>query len=255
MQDLSGTIEELEKTRRELDKMTQTMLSTKEDRDMWKRLFEGCNKKQGDQRERLRRAYKQRSERLALTTAVEKVIPTMNVTRGQSPMERLTPRELGQTTETQLPATTGVASPWAVPDGTWAVPDADAFERGPVMIRKSHAYLVKEINLAENAGEKTAEFVNRVCQVTLEAFWTQNVKGKEDFDRSDSMLEGLGAGWTAFFMAKKYPSLSRYLIKKFLQVVVELSIVELLALIVKFGAQKFVKGPAILLTEGVQILR
>ena len=91
--------------------------------------------------------------------------------------------------------------------------DADAFERGPVMIRKSHAYLVKEINLAENAGEKTAEFVNRVCQVTLEAFWTQNVKGKEDFDRSDSMLEGLGAGWTAFFMAKKYPSLSRYLIK------------------------------------------
>ena len=40
---------------------------------------------------------------------------------------------------------------------------ADAFERGPVMIRKIHAYLVKEVNLAENAEEKTAEFVNRVC--------------------------------------------------------------------------------------------
>ena len=29
--------------------------------------------------------------------------------------------------------------------------DADAFEQGPVMIRKIHAYLVKEVNLAENA--------------------------------------------------------------------------------------------------------
>ena len=47
---------------------------------------------------------------------------------------------------------------------------ADAFERGPVMIRKIHAYLVKEVNLTENAEDKSAEFVNRVCQVTLENF-------------------------------------------------------------------------------------
>ena len=77
---------------------------------------------------------------------------------------------------------------------------ADAFERGPVMTRKSHDYLVKEIKLAKNAEEKTAEFVNKVCQVTLEAFWTQNVKRKEGFDRIDSLLEGLGAGWIAFFL-------------------------------------------------------
>ena len=123
---------------------------------------------------------------------------------------------------------------------------ADAFERGPVMIIKIHAYLVKEVNLAKNADEKSAEFVNRVCQVTLEAFWTQNVKGEEGFDRTDIMLEGLGAGWTASFLAKVYPSLSRYLI--------EVSIVELLALLVTFGAENFVRGPAILLTEGVQNL-
>ena len=101
---------------------------------------------------------------------------------------------------------------------------ADAFERGPVMI---HAYLVKEVNLTKNAEDKSAEFVNKVCQVTLEAFWTQNVKGEEGFDRTDSMLEGLRAGWTASFLAKVYPSLSRYLIKEFLQAVVEVSIVEL----------------------------
>ena len=64
------------------------------------------------------------------------------------------------------------------------------------MISKNHAYLVKEVNLAENAEEKSAEFVNRVCQVTLEA------------SRTGSMLKGLGAGWTASFLAKIYPSLS-----------------------------------------------
>ena len=107
MQDLNGTIEELEKTRRELGEMTKTIISTEEDGDMWKRLFEDCNKKQGEEKERLRREYKERSERRALTKAVEKVIPTRNIPRWQSPMEFLTPRDLNQTRETRLPATTG----------------------------------------------------------------------------------------------------------------------------------------------------
>ena len=86
MQDLNGTIKELEKTRRELDEMTKTMLSTEEDREMWKKLFEDCNKKQIQEIECLRREYKERSEQLALTTAVEKEKPTRNIPRGQSPM-------------------------------------------------------------------------------------------------------------------------------------------------------------------------
>ena len=69
------------------------------------------------------------------------------------------------------------------------------------------------------------------------------------------MLEKLEAGWTASFLAKNYPSLSRYLIKEFLQAVLELSIVEILALFITFGAENFVKGPVILLKEGVQSLR
>ena len=35
------------------------------------------------------------------------MVPTSNIPLGQSPMELLTPRELSQTTKTQLPATTG----------------------------------------------------------------------------------------------------------------------------------------------------
>ena len=117
-----------------------------------------------------------------------------------------------------------------------------SFEQGPVMITKIHAYLLKEVNLAENAEEKTAEFTNRMCQITLETFWTQELKGQEGFERTDSMLEGLGAGWTASFLAKVYPKVSHYLIKEFLQAVVEVSIVELIALFVTFGAQSFVRG-------------
>ena len=116
----------------------------------------------------------------------------------------------------------------------------DAFDRGPAMIAKVHAYLVKELNLAENAEEKSAEFVNRMGQNTLEAFWTQNVKGEESFDRTESMLEGLGAGWTASFLIKVYPSFFRYLIRDFLQVFTELSTVEIIALFVTFGAENFV---------------
>ena len=42
---------------------------------------------------------------------------------------------------------------------------------------------------------------------------------------------------------------------EFLKAVTELSIVVILALFVKFGAENFVKGPAVLLTEGIQNLR
>ena len=84
--------------------MTKTMLITEDDRDTWKKLFEDCNKKQGEEIERLRRDYK---ERAALTTAVEKAIPARSIPRGQSPIELLTPREMSQTTETRLPTTTG----------------------------------------------------------------------------------------------------------------------------------------------------
>ena len=58
MQDLNGTIEELEKTRRELDQVTKTLLSVEEDRDLWKKLFEDCTKKQGQEIERLRQNIK-----------------------------------------------------------------------------------------------------------------------------------------------------------------------------------------------------
>ena len=83
------------------------MLSIEEDRDVWMKLFEDCNKKQGEEIKRLRREYKQRLQRLSLTTVVEKAITTRNFPPGQSLMELLTPRELSQTTETRLRAASG----------------------------------------------------------------------------------------------------------------------------------------------------
>ena len=169
-----------------------------------------------------------------------------------------TRRKNSQETRAQLEAlvlrTKPEANQWLHLSPRVAALGADAFEQGPVMITKIHAYLLKVVNLAENAGGKTAEFVNRTCQINLETFWTQEVKRQEGFERTDSMLEGLGAGWTASFLAKVYPKVSHDLIKEFLQAV-EVSIVELLALFVTFGAESFVKGPAMLLTEGIQNLR
>ena len=107
MQDLDGMKHELERTRKELDKMTKIMLTKEEDRDMWKRLFEDRNKKQGQELERLRQNYKERTEQMAFEVAVEKAIPAGSNPRGQSPIELLTPREMSQTTETRLPLGSG----------------------------------------------------------------------------------------------------------------------------------------------------
>ena len=56
-------------------------------------------------------------------------------------------------------------------------------------------------------------------------------------------------------LGKSLPETLSLLDKEFLQATVEVSIVELLALFVTFGAESFAKGPVILLTEGVQNLR
>ena len=106
MQDLDEMNDELKSTKKELDETTKSILQMEEDRDMWRKLFEDCNKKQGQEIERLRQNYKEQSEQMALTTAVEKVIPARNIPRGQSPMELLTPREMSQTIETRLPTET-----------------------------------------------------------------------------------------------------------------------------------------------------
>ena len=85
MQGLDEMNDELKNTKKELDEMTRSMLQMEEDRDMWRKLFEDCNKKQGREIERLRQEYKEQSEQMALTTAVEKVIPARDIPRGQSP--------------------------------------------------------------------------------------------------------------------------------------------------------------------------
>ena len=146
MQDLDGVEDELERTRRELDEMTKTMLSTEEDRDMWKRLFEDCNKKQSGEIERLRRDYK---ERMALTIAVEKVIPARSVPRGQSAMELLTPREMSQTTEALPPTAAGRVT----------IPDPSDTSGDPVVEQT-----VKR--LIETAGRLVANKNAQGCGVT-----------------------------------------------------------------------------------------
>ena len=117
----------------------------------------------------------------------------------------------------------------------------EAFERGPAWITKNHAYLVKELNLAEIVEVKSAETLDRMYQIPLEAFWTQNVRAERGFEKTDSMLEALGALLTTSFLAKVYPALSRFLIKEFIKAIMELSIVVILALFVTFRAENFVK--------------
>ena len=81
------------------------------------------------------------------------------------------------------------------------------------------------------------------------------MRGEKGFERADSMLEGLGARSNASFLAKIYPRLSCYLIRKFLVVITELSIVAILGLFMTSRSEILREEPAVLLTEGIQSLR
>ena len=70
---------------------------------------------------------------------MEKLITARSVFRGQSPMELLTPREMSQTTETRLPATTGRVT----------IPDPSDTLRDPVVEQTAR-------KLIETAGRLVA---------------------------------------------------------------------------------------------------
>ena len=94
----SETMEGLNETRYKLYRVRKTSARTKKNTDMWRRLFEDGNKKEGEEMERLRQVYKEQSERLGVTKT-ERPLPSGSVPRGKSLMERLLPREQSQTTE------------------------------------------------------------------------------------------------------------------------------------------------------------
>ena len=43
------TMQNLNEAKKELEQVTKTLLSIKENRGLWKRLYEDCNKKQGEE--------------------------------------------------------------------------------------------------------------------------------------------------------------------------------------------------------------
>ena len=94
-------MEHLNEMRDKLNRVRKTFARTEEDRFMWRRLFEDCNKKR-EEIEWLIQEYKVRSEQLGITKT-ERPEPAGSVPRGLSPMELLTPCELSQRTEVQDP--------------------------------------------------------------------------------------------------------------------------------------------------------
>ena len=135
---MNETMIELNETKDELERVKKTLLRTEEDPDMWRSLFKDCNKKRGEEIERLRQEYKERSQRLPLTTAAERTMPERDVPSGQSPMELLTPRELSQTTELQIPTATGRVT---IPDPSDTLGDP-AVEQTMQKLRESAGRLV-----------------------------------------------------------------------------------------------------------------
>ena len=128
--------------------------------------------------ERLRRDYKKRSERVALTLAAEKVMPARSFPRGQSPMELLTPREMSQTTETRLPTATGRVT---VPDPSDTLGDP-VLEQTMRKLIETAGRLVANRNAPGSGVTAPYETVDDIGRVQL----SQDVMTKRGF--SDATL-------------------------------------------------------------------
>ena len=95
-------MEDLNETSDELGRVRKTLARTDKYRDSWRKLFEDWNKKQGEEIERLRQENKEQSEQLGISKTKPR-LPGQSVPCSQLPMELLTPREVSQTTEAQVP--------------------------------------------------------------------------------------------------------------------------------------------------------
>ena len=118
----------------------------------------------------------------------------------------------------------------------------DTFKRGPAMITKSHSYLSESVELSGKCRRKIGRNRRQDRLNNTRGILDTECEGRRRFKRTDSKLEGLGARWIASFLAKVYSPLSCYLIREFLEVVTEFSIVAIVGLFVTFEVKRFVKG-------------
>ena len=97
MQEISEKGDQLEMIKEELAR-------TQQDRDMWRKILEEANRRQREEKARLKREHKKRSDCLKQLD-LEK--PERDVPRRNQPVELLTPREPSQTTEMQVTSGSG----------------------------------------------------------------------------------------------------------------------------------------------------
>ena len=91
--------------------------------------------------------------------------------------------------------------------------------------------------------------------MSLDKFQADILATGAQYERSDNILGGIGAGSTRSFISTCYPRASRNLIASFVKDIRKLSIGLVLALYATFGHEKFVKGPANLFTQALAEMR
>ena len=127
----------------------------------------------------------------------------------------------------------------------------DAFEHATAVTKEIHTYLKNLFNERELAGGLMLKLMQDVNTMSLGKFQTNILATKAQYERSDSILGGMGVGWTPSFLSTCHPRASRNLIASFVKDIRKLSIGLVLALYVTFGHENFVKGPANLFTQAL----
>ena len=95
------------------------------------------------------------------------------------------------------------------------------------------------------------QLMQDVNTMSLNKFQADVLATRAQYEGSDAILGGMGAGWTPSFLSTYYPKASRNLIASFVKDIRKLSIGLILALYVTFAHENFVKGPANLFAQAL----
>ena len=94
-------------------------------------------------------------------------------------------------------------------------------------------YLKDLLNERELVGGKMLQLMQDVNTMSLDRFHAEVLATREQNERSDAILGGMGVGWTPYFLSTCYPRASRNLIASFVRHISILSCILVLALYVK----------------------
>ena len=124
----------------------------------------------------------------------------------------------------------------------------------PPLVKHVWSFLEKQLKLAEGRDMTVARFVSAANEVTIGGFWREHAEGELRTRRDHEILKFLSPCWGKEFMAGMFGTTAT-IFGTFVQEILGMPIILLLALYLVYPRYLFNMGPAYMFSRGVETLR